>query len=302
MRKSLGNIEINCGETVQIDGQVIIISNPYGGPYELHLNYQYQWWGILLSYGSIRYSTMSGSRSIQDTGMVLFNEDIPLRNLTFSEDFKGYLVGLSDMFIDSLTIDMSISSMWSWFSNGPLIKSLAKEEVNSFRSFIHLMADNIKYPASIINSSVTEEVNRLLMKALLCRLQSKLSKYSNDIQRSHKEELTSDFIKLAYKYGATHRDLDFDAEQLCVTSKYLSAVVTSISGKKSCICLEEATMTQAKYLLRETSYPISQVADQLNFPTPADFTRYFRNREGVNPLKYRNMSISDHLSHSTNDQ
>ena len=297
MKATLSKADINCTEYVQIEGQMIIISNPSGGPYKIEVNGHYQWWGILIVSGSLQYISSANLNTVNSSSIILFNEDIPLRHLTFSDEFKGYLVGMSSKFIDSLSTDMSITSVWDWFTNGALVKQMTKEEFNSLRGFVLLMFDNIKHPVNILDSTATEEINRLLSKALFCRLQSKLSKFHSDFQRSRKEQLTSEFIKLAYKYGATHRDLDFYAEKLCVTSKYLSSIVTSISGKNSSIWLEEATMKKAKYLLRETAIPIYQVADQLNFPTPADFTRYFKNREGINPLRYRNLSLSDHLPH-----
>lgn len=51
--------------------------------------------------------------------------------------------------------------------------------------------------------------------------------------------------------------------------------------------IDERIITEAKTLLKETNYPIEQIARELRFSSIDVFSRFFKRVAGTSPSKYR---------------
>ena len=98
--------------------------------------------------------------------------------------------------------------------------------------------------------------------------------------------ITQDFIRLVQAACLEHRDLDYYARELCITPKYLSRIVSKVSGKKALLLIQESVIAEAETLLKDGSYSVRQVSDLLHFPSPSYFCRYFRKATGQTPRAY----------------
>ena len=81
--------------------------------------------------------------------------------------------------------------------------------------------------------------------------------------------------------------MGFYASQLCITPRYLSQIVRDVSGRTVVDYINQMLLTEASYMLLQTSLPIAQIADRLHFSETASFTRFFTRMKGVNPREYR---------------
>ena len=98
--------------------------------------------------------------------------------------------------------------------------------------------------------------------------------------------ITQDFIRLVQAACLEHRDLDYYARELCITPKYLSRIVSKVSGKKALQLIQESVIAEAETLLKDGSYSVQQVSGLLRFPSPSYFCRYFRKATGQTPRAY----------------
>ena len=98
--------------------------------------------------------------------------------------------------------------------------------------------------------------------------------------------ITQDFIRLVQAACLEHRDLDYYARELCITPKYLSRIVSKVSGKKALQLIQESVIAEAETLLKDGSYSVQQVSGLLHFPSPSYFCRYFRKATGQTPRAY----------------
>lgn len=101
------------------------------------------------------------------------------------------------------------------------------------------------------------------------------------------------FLNLLNEYSATNREVQFYAEKLGITPKYLSAVTIEYSGKNASSWIDEYVITKAKNLLREQSYNIKDVSEHLNFPSQSFFGRYFKRITGVSPKQFLNSQYAN---------
>lgn len=120
--------------------------------------------------------------------------------------------------------------------------------------------------------------------------------YYNDIfQNKHGQapapnsanELFDKFIDLVNHHCHEHRQLAFYAGKLCITERYLSTIVRQTSGTSAKEWIDKAVITSAKVKLRYNHAQIVQIADELNFPTPSFFCKYFKRHVGCTPQTYR---------------
>lgn len=85
----------------------------------------------------------------------------------------------------------------------------------------------------------------------------------------------------------THREVTWYADQLCVTSKYLSEVSKSVSGCAANFWINRYTALDISRLLRDKTLSFVQISDMFGFSSPAYFSRYVLHNLGVNPTEYR---------------
>ena len=84
-----------------------------------------------------------------------------------------------------------------------------------------------------------------------------------------------------------HREVSWYADQLCVTSKYLSEVSKSVSGHAANFWINRYTTLDISRLLRDKVLSFSNISDLFGFSSPAYFSRYVLHYLGVNPTEYR---------------
>lgn len=95
------------------------------------------------------------------------------------------------------------------------------------------------------------------------------------------------FINMVSANCGKQRKVGFYADKICVTERYLSTVISQTSGVTAKDWIDKAVITQAKLLLIYGNRQVIQIADELNFPNPSFFCKYFKRLVGCTPHEYR---------------
>ena len=96
------------------------------------------------------------------------------------------------------------------------------------------------------------------------------------------------FLDLLHSNDVKRHTVESYASELCISSKYLTAVCKKNSGKTANEWITEQVLEDIRYYLRQTNLSIKQICDRLGFPNPSFFGKYVKDHFGMTPLEFRN--------------
>lgn len=110
---------------------------------------------------------------------------------------------------------------------------------------------------------------------------------STPARLSRQEELFRRFIALVNQHSKHERNVNFYADKLCLTPHYLSSVIRETSGQTVMQWINQAVILEAKVLLKHSDLLVFQISDELNFPNPSFFSKFFKRMTGMTPAEYQ---------------
>jgi len=105
---------------------------------------------------------------------------------------------------------------------------------------------------------------------------------------NRKEELGKQFILLVGTHFRTSREVQFYADKLFVSRKHLTKVISEVLKKSPKTIISEAVILEAKVLLKNPNFTISEVANLLNFIDLSIFNKFFKKMTNLSPTEYKN--------------
>ena len=105
--------------------------------------------------------------------------------------------------------------------------------------------------------------------------------------RSREQTIFARFIQLVNQHCRQQHQVSYYADRMCLTERYLGTVIRQTSGTTAKEWIDRALITQAKVLLRHSDKSVVQISEDLNFPNPAFFSKYFKRLTAMTPLEYR---------------
>lgn len=104
---------------------------------------------------------------------------------------------------------------------------------------------------------------------------------------NRKGQLFKKFIHLVHTNCTMQRDVAFYAEQLCISTRYLSAITKEVGQISAKEIIDEFLTLEIKVALQSTNLSLKEIADRYNFPDQSFFGRYFKKHTGMSPKEYR---------------
>ncbi len=210
-----------------------------------------------------------------------------------SSDFKGFVINASTNYIGQMLPIMSrIIVCVKAFENNPVLH-LCENDLQTiilYREILHkklLSADN-PYKQWIINSicqAITIEIFTYYFRVI-----DKKTDISN-LKHTRSEEIFYKFITLVEDNYKSVRSISEYASKLCVSSKYLSALVSDVSGRTASAWIDSYVILEAKRLLSTTDLTVLQISESLSFPNQSFFGKYFKHHTGMSPMQYRKQKL-----------
>ena len=87
--------------------------------------------------------------------------------------------------------------------------------------------------------------------------------------------------------SSTERSVNYYAESLNVSPKYLSATIKRLTGHSVTSFIDRATVPILKSFLEDERLSLTQIAERMNFASLSYFSRYCTKHLGMSPSDYR---------------
>ena len=217
--------------------------------------------------------------------LVTLMPDAIIHGYSFSDDFSGVMVLLSNSVAEELLPDItSVLPILMDFRQSPVIK-LMPDEAKSLYEFYKFIWDKIPRVHGDYGKS---ELNGLLLSIFYEVLSVCKERYTyGKFKRTRNEETFYKFYSLIEKEYCRERSVVYFADRLCISPKHLSMVVKKVSGRTASDWIDDYVILQAKQLLRSSSLTIQEVSRELNFSNQSFFGKYFKKHVGMSPSEYR---------------
>jgi len=107
---------------------------------------------------------------------------------------------------------------------------------------------------------------------------------------SRSEDLYNQFLDAVGRYFNRYADVNFYADQLNVSPRYLGQVTRRIADRSPKSIIDERITTEIALLLTKTNMPLKEIARRLGFSSQAHLSRYFKKQKGRSPSQYKELS------------
>ena len=105
--------------------------------------------------------------------------------------------------------------------------------------------------------------------------------------QSREQTVFDRFLQLVNQHAAREHQIAFYASRMCLTERYLGTVIRQASGVTAKEWIDRALIARIKVELRHTDKSVARISDELCFPNPSFFSKYFKRLTGMTPADYR---------------
>jgi AraC-like DNA-binding protein len=219
-----------------------------------------------------------------------------LRIYNSSDDFLCRFIVFSKAFLTGNNVSSLFLESFSYF------KSESHPVIHPDQQDADIMLDAyrlIQQKLELETHPYRPEITRATFNMLLYELEFIYEKQHVMIKArlNRKQELNLLFQNLVFLHYKEHRNLQFYADTLFVSSKHLTETIKEVTGRTAGEWIDDAVILEAKVLLRNHEASIAQVAENIHFPDQSSFGKYFKKHTGLSPSDYRIMST--HQNHLT---
>lgn len=259
---------------IRIDGYILFFLKK--GQFKIDFNlrsFQVQEGSILISVpGNIIHISSFDENRLQEAEIVfvvLSKEFVSGLHLDFNAAFQQSVQMLSDPCIILNEDQLALAE--SYFR---LAKQVVGSPFKNKREIVSGLLSSLSYLADDVWNE-----------------QIRLKTENQQINRSRADLVYVQFMRLVTEYHDRERNMQFYADKMNLTPKYLSKVVKQASGRSGPEWIDDYVILEAKNLLRFSDETIKGIVYRLNFPSVSVFHKFFKKHTGMTPSEYRRPRI-----------
>ena len=198
-----------------------------------------------------------------------------------SQDFDAHMMAIEHNFLPVSGKEEFFAHFLQRKKN--LLLPLTTTEQVQIENFITVMCDVVQEPV------FRKEVIQHLLAGLLYNIEyiAKNKGQSESSPLTHQNDIFQRFISLVNTYSKTERNVSFYADKLCLTPRYLNTVIRQASQQTVMDWINQSIILEAKVLLKHSNRLVYQISDELNFPNPSFFSKFFKRMTGMTPQEYQ---------------
>ena len=240
----------------------------------------------LVTRGVAQLSVDEKAYQLKEGDIVICHPRIIFEKSMKSMDFNARMLFLSPDYISRILQMVRMEWSHSVLSTALMVLPADEMTVERCRLYFNLLQNNLQSP-----ETANKELRlRLLLASMVYELID-LYKVQDDktIQQTYSsgENILHRFMQHLHDPSLPFLNVNEYANLFCITPKYFSGVCKRLTGRTANQLISDEIVRSAKFMLRDSSKSIKQVASSLGFKNQSHFGRFFRLQVGVSPQQYR---------------
>ena len=199
-----------------------------------------------------------------------------------------YALAFESNFLSSMNIDMRfILRMVSQLRINASVAPVKEGSMRTIQSFFGQIFS--EYMVQSLSECMMASLRHLFC-AVIYRICDAIINTTTLPSMGVKERSSEYFERLMVLLADNYREqrnVEFYAEKMNVSSKHLSRVIRSFTGKSVHQWIDEFVALEIKNLLKYSNLSIQQISFELNFPNPSFMGQYFKRITGMTPGEYK---------------
>lgn len=241
---------------------------------------------VVCQQGSFQFSLNQADFHAKAGDTLFIPEDAAFRILQESEDLEVYILVYQIEPIRDI-IGNSVASMYMYSQLTPELSCVwPTGEESEFIKYMSLL-DNVLQMEENTFSLYEKKLLLLALTYRICSIYNRKLISAGEEAVGRKNEIFIRLIQLIEKYYMQERGVEFYADKLCLSPKYLSAVSKSICGYTVQELVFKAIIRKSISLLKNTQKDIQEISNEFGFPNASYFGTFFKKQMGMSPQQYR---------------
>lgn len=200
----------------------------------------------------------------------------------FSGCYLSISLKLSNHLFQFSSQDWKISSMIREVH----MLSLGDENIWLLLSYFNLFNNRLHHSALLDDSIGLYDLIASFIRDFLS-IAEKMQHRTENKNLSAANILFSKFIRILYSASPQKQTIEYYADILCVTPKYLSTICKQVTGETASTLVNRCLMAEIQNQLRNRAKPIQTIADELGFANLSFFGKYVKAHLGMTASQFR---------------
>jgi AraC family transcriptional regulator, transcriptional activator of pobA len=228
---------------------------------------------------------------IEKQGILFATPKIPYRYTSQTKEQSGFFCVFTKEFLSKSKTGLRVDELPIYQPNSDFVYQLSDEQYLEIETIFKKMdaelSSDYEFKYDLIRNYVLE---------LIHSAQKLKPIESNTVTTNAASRISSMFIELLERQFPIESDgqviqlktpLDF-SKILGVHINHLNKVLKETTGRNTTEIINGRIAEEAKILLKQTQWNVSEIAYTLGFDEVAHFSNFFKKHTSLSPLKYRN--------------
>lgn len=239
----------------------------------------------LCTSGHAQYTVDTKMYEVSAGDVIIISEEQVVADYMLSQDCKGIALIMSYDFFQNIVSGVHELSALFLFARTHPVFHLDDNQTKALENDI----EHIKEKIIDVGHRFRRELVMTMLKALIIDMSNIIYRFQQvgEAGQTRAEVIFRDFIQTVEKNYRTERRVSWYAQQLCITSKYLSETVRTVSRRTPSDWIDSYVTRELRVMLRNSTMSIKQIADELNFANQSFLGKYFKEHVGMSPSKFR---------------
>lgn len=234
--------------------------------------------------GTLRLSINNRSYNLGENHIFVMHKNTQIEKVKPSKRCVGYMIVFRRKFMLAMDVETKDYMFADLNARTTPVIQVDDKTANSINEIVISMVDVARSEQSHYLVESVAALNRAIFYIILSVLLTNIDIRSN-ANKSNRYMLR--FVELLSQHYSTERSVEFYASSMGITAKYLTMICRKYRDLTASQIIDNVVMHNAMSLLRQHGVSIQQVSEKLNFPSQSFFGKYFKQRLGISPSRYK---------------